>query len=150
MIWETAYAIMDGHCNKALFFFLLFIIIIAITINITSMTITIIMITIVHLTRPRRVGANRLPWCRHICLPIITGREVRNLWGGQCVSSWWPLVWLWYLHQLCSFIWFVFRCLKDGVCDLYKNALLMGKGWSKVACPFQRLVVLSRMLDVLT
>ena len=26
------------------------------------------------LTRPRKVGADRLPWCRHTCPPSITGR----------------------------------------------------------------------------
>ena len=41
----------------------------------------------------------------------------RNLWGRQCVSSWWPLACFGYLHELRSFVWFVFKCLNDGVCD---------------------------------
>ena len=32
----------------------------------------------------------------------------RNLWGGQCVSSWWHLVWFRYLLELCSYISFAF------------------------------------------
>ena len=27
-----------------------------------------------------RVGADRLPWCRHICLPIVTG-------GGEGIET---------------------------------------------------------------
>ena len=49
----------------------------------------------------------------------------RSLQGGRCVSSWWHLVWLGYLRELCVYtiyIWmggwwgmpFVFRCLIDG------------------------------------
>ena len=31
---------------------------------------------VVFLTRPRKVGADRLPWCRQICLLSITGRRL--------------------------------------------------------------------------
>ena len=45
---------------------------------------------------PRRMGADRLPWCRHSCLSLYNRKRNRhrNLWDGLCVSSWRPLVWL--------------------------------------------------------
>ena len=45
----------------------------------------------------------------------------RSLWVWQCVSSWWPLDWFWYLHEIYIDIWFTFKGLTDGVChfDLF-------------------------------
>ena len=58
----------------------------------------------VSLTRLRRLGADRLPWCKHICLSIeYIGRGIGIKSYGQYVSSWWCPVWLGYwLYMICT------------------------------------------------
>ena len=53
----------------------------------------------VSTTWPWRMWADRLPWCRHSCLSLYNRyrNRHRNLWDGQCVSSWRPLVCLGHL-----------------------------------------------------
>ena len=41
-------------------------------------------------------------------------KRQRNLWDKQRVSSWWPLDWFGYLHELYIDIWFTLKCLTDG------------------------------------
>ena len=60
----------------------------------------------------------------------------RNLWDGQCVSSWWPLDWFGYLHELYSDIWFTFKSLIDGVCHLFNLDWLIGKDMAYGGLPF--------------
>ena len=60
----------------------------------------------VSLTRPRRLGADHLPWSWHICLSIEYRSRNRqwNLWTlSDYVSSWWCPVWLRYrLYMICT------------------------------------------------
>ena len=67
----------------------------------------------VSLTRPQKVGADRIPWCCHICLSIEyrSRNRHRNLWVGQYVSSWWCQVLFRYLHQIYDYILYVIKCL---------------------------------------
>ena len=37
--------------------------------------------------------------------------------GRRFVCSWWPLVWFGYLHELCFYIWFIFRCVLSCLTD---------------------------------
>ena len=37
----------------------------------------------------------------HFSFPLKSMNGHRNMWGRQCVSSWWPVVWLGYLYELC-------------------------------------------------
>ena len=55
--------------------------------------------------------------------------SLRNLLGGQCTSSRWPLVWFKYEHELYSHIWFAFRCQTDKVV----NCTCMSNWWGRVA-----------------
>ena len=43
----------------------------------------------------------------------------RNMWDRQSVSSWSPLYWFGYLHELYIDIWFTVKSLADGVCHLF-------------------------------
>ena len=60
----------------------------------------------------------------------------RNLWDGQCVSSWWPPDWFGYLHGVKIDIWFTYKSLVDGVCHLFYLYWLMGKGMAYGGLPF--------------
>ena len=53
-----------------------------------------------------------------------------------CKSQVSPVIWFGYLHELHDFILFVLRCLNDGVCDWYIDALLMGEGMAYDGLPF--------------
>ena len=64
--------------------------------------------------------------CMHMC--ILYRNRYRNLWDRQCDSSWWPLDWFGYLHELYIDIWFAFKSLTDGVCHLSYLYWLVGKG----------------------
>ena len=110
------------------------------------------------LARPWRMGADRLPWCRHICLSLNyrSRNRHRNLWDRQCVSSWWPLVWFEHSNgflQLYIYMYvFIYNCVSGSCigCTLYLCVCWWGKGWPVVACPSRTLVVLYRMLTIFT
>ena len=62
------------------------------------------------ITTTLRMGNNLLPWCRHMYVAHLTKYRSMNrhwnIFGGQCVSSWWPLI-LFRYNANCAFIWFV-------------------------------------------
>ena len=64
----------------------------------------------VSIARPWRMGADRLPLCRNSFLSLYNRRSRhQNLWDGQCVSSWWPLVGLGYLWWFVRV--FIYNCV---------------------------------------
>ena len=82
----------------------------------------------ISLKRPWRVGADRLPWCWHICLSIGYRSGIGIEIYGQYVSSWWWPVWLRYwLYMICSQM--------SNWDDLWLSALygqrLSSTGWQK-------------------
>ena len=67
----------------------------------------------VSLINLRRVEADRLPWCWHMCLCIEYRLKNghRHLWVEHYVSAWWCPVWFIYLHEIYGYIWYVLKCL---------------------------------------
>ena len=76
--------------------------------------------------------------------------HVNYLWDMQCVSSWWTLDWLRYLHDVCYDMWFTSKVWLMW-CAVYFICIdRRGQVWAMVVCPFRALVVLYRMLLIFT
>ena len=83
---------------------------------------------------PDMVRVYRFPWSWYILVLLNTGRGIgteTDPWVGQCVSSWWPHVWVRYWTRI---------VLLNGI-DMYMPNW-WGNGWSIVFCPFRTRVVL--------
>ena len=45
-----------------------------------------------------------LTWIKKTYSKIWSRNKQRNLWGKRCLSSWWPLIWFGFWHDMCIYI----------------------------------------------